>query len=321
MFCAGRAGCSRRRGGDPGLAGARGRVDPAQGRRGDPRRRPRSATRRRRWRRSPTARPAAVGAAAAQPGPPPARRGGRGDRPVQLPADPRHPRRSPRRWPWATPSCSSPTRAPPSPAGVVIARVFEEAGLPPGLLHVLPGRRATSGEALVGDPHVRVISFTGSTGGRPGGRRAGRPAPQAGPPGAGRQQRARSSWTTPTSTLAASAGAWGSFLHQGQICMTTGRHLVHERIAEEYVERLAAKADHLPVGDPATGQVALGPIIDDEPAGPRPRVGDGERRRRRPAGGGRHLRGPVLPAHGAGRRHPRAIPAYARRCSARSRRS
>jgi len=44
--------------------------------------------------------------------------------------------------------------------------------------------------------------------------------------------------------LAASAGAWGSFLHQGQICMTTGRHLVHERVADDYVARLAAKADH-----------------------------------------------------------------------------
>jgi benzaldehyde dehydrogenase (NAD) len=61
---------------------------------------------------------------------------------------------------------------------------------------------------------------------------------------------------------AASAGAWGSFLHQGQICMATGRHLVHERVAEAYVARLADKAEHLPVGDPAAEQVALGPVID-----------------------------------------------------------
>jgi benzaldehyde dehydrogenase (NAD) len=61
---------------------------------------------------------------------------------------------------------------------------------------------------------------------------------------------------------AASAGAWGSFLHQGQICMTTGRHLVHEAIYDDYVAALAEKASHLPVGDPASGQVALGPIID-----------------------------------------------------------
>jgi benzaldehyde dehydrogenase (NAD) len=62
---------------------------------------------------------------------------------------------------------------------------------------------------------------------------------------------------------AASAGAWGSFLHQGQICMTTGRHLVQASIYDDYVARLAEKASHLPVGDPASGQVALGPIIDE----------------------------------------------------------
>src|SRR6202034_4103513 len=46
--------------------------------------------------------------------------------------------------------------------GVVLARVFEEAGLPEGVLHVLPGG-ADAGEALITDPQVRVISFTGST--------------------------------------------------------------------------------------------------------------------------------------------------------------
>ena len=44
--------------------------------------------------------------------------------------------------------------------------------------------------------------------------------------------------------------------------MTTGRHLVHERIAEEFVSRLAEHADALLVGDPATEQVAIGPVID-----------------------------------------------------------
>lgn len=45
--------------------------------------------------------------------------------------------------------------------------------------------------------------------------------------------------------------------------MTTGRHLVHESIHDEYVAALAEKARNLPVGDPGTGQVALGPIIDE----------------------------------------------------------
>jgi benzaldehyde dehydrogenase (NAD) len=68
---------------------------------------------------------------------------------------------------------------------------------------------------------------------------------------------------------AASAGAWGSFLHQGQICMTTGRHLVHRSVAEEYVAALADTARRIPVGDPADPGNALGPIID---AGQRDRV-------------------------------------------------
>ncbi len=61
---------------------------------------------------------------------------------------------------------------------------------------------------------------------------------------------------------AVSAGAFGSFMHQGQICMATGRQLVHESLHDAYVDALAATADHLPVGNPAAAQVALGPIID-----------------------------------------------------------
>jgi benzaldehyde dehydrogenase (NAD) len=52
-------------------------------------------------------------------------------------------------------------------------------------------------------------------------------------------------------------------LHQGQICMTTGRHLVHHSVYDDYVAGLADAAGHLPVGDPTTGQVSLGPLIDE----------------------------------------------------------
>jgi benzaldehyde dehydrogenase (NAD) len=145
--------------------------------------------------------------------------------------------------------------------GVVLARVFEEAGLPDGLLHVLPGG-VDAGEALITDPLVRIISFTGSTA-------SGRQVAEL----AARHLKRVHLELGGNSALivlddvdlerAVSAGAWGSFLHQGQICMTTGRHLVHEVIYDDYVAALAAKAAHLPVGDPATGQVALGPVIDE----------------------------------------------------------
>lgn len=145
--------------------------------------------------------------------------------------------------------------------GVALVRVFEEAGLPAGLLSLVTGG-ADVGEALVRAPEVRVVAFTGSTAaGRAVGALAGETLTRAHLelggnnalvvlPGADVQK-------------ASSAGAFGSFMHQGQICMTTGRHLVHVSQYAEYVEALAARADALPVGDPATEQVALGPIIDD----------------------------------------------------------
>jgi benzaldehyde dehydrogenase (NAD) len=144
--------------------------------------------------------------------------------------------------------------------GVALARVFEEAGLPAGLLHVLPGGVDT-GEAVVTEPLVRLVSFTGSTA---AGRRVGELA-------ARHLKRVHLELGGNSALIvlddvdldrAVSAGAWGSFLHQGQICMTTGRHLVADAIYDEYVARLADKASHLPVGNPATEQVALGPIID-----------------------------------------------------------
>ncbi|MFD0690148.1 benzaldehyde dehydrogenase [Actinomadura fibrosa] len=146
--------------------------------------------------------------------------------------------------------------------GVAVARVFEEAGLPAGLLHVLPGG-LDAGEAVVAAPEVRVVSFTGST---PAGRKIGEVCGRL-------LKRAHLELGGNNALIvlpgadiskAVSAGAWGSFLHQGQICMTTGRHLVHESVHEEYVAALADKADKLPVGDPAAGPVALGPIIDDK---------------------------------------------------------
>jgi len=68
---------------------------------------------------------------------------------------------------------------------------------------------------------------------------------------------------------ASSVGAWGSFAHQGQVCMAASRHLVQSGVADDYIAALAARADHLPVGDPTSGVVALGPVID---AGQRDRI-------------------------------------------------
>ena len=63
---------------------------------------------------------------------------------------------------------------------------------------------------------------------------------------------------------ATSAGAFGSFMHSGQICMASSRHLVHSSIAERYTQRLAEKARALVVADPAVNPAAMiGPLIDE----------------------------------------------------------
>lgn len=144
--------------------------------------------------------------------------------------------------------------------GVVLARVFEEAGLPEGVLHVVPGD-AVTGAALVEDPHVRIVSFTGSTrAGRAVGELAARHLKRAHLELGGNSALVVLGDVDPASAV--SAAAWGSFFHQGQICMTAGRHLVHRELFDDYVDLLAKKADGLPVGNPATEQVALGPVID-----------------------------------------------------------
>jgi benzaldehyde dehydrogenase (NAD) len=144
--------------------------------------------------------------------------------------------------------------------GVALAKVFEEAGLPAGVLHVLPGG-ADVGAALVEDPHVRIISFTGSgAAGREIGELAGRHLKRVHLELGGNS--ALIVLDDADLEQAVGAAAWGSFFYQGQICMAIGRHLVHDSIYPEYVERLAAKADAMLVGDPATEQVALGPLID-----------------------------------------------------------
>jgi benzaldehyde dehydrogenase (NAD) len=145
--------------------------------------------------------------------------------------------------------------------GVVFARIFEEAGLPPGLFHMLPGGPDV-GAAVVDDPLIRVIAFTGST-------RAGKIIAAA---AAQRLKRVHLELGGNSALIvlddvdlekAVSIGAFGSFNHAGQICMATGRHLVDARIAADYAAVLAEHAERIPVGDPSRDDVGMGPIIDE----------------------------------------------------------
>ena len=152
----------------------------------------------------------------------------------------------------------------PVSGGLILAAAFEAAGLPPGVFHVLPGG-VEAGEALVTDPDIDMVAFTGST---PVGRRIGGIA-------GGLLKKVSLELGGKNSLiilddadldLAVSNAAWGAFLHQGQICMATGRVLVPARMAKAFIERLAETADRLPVGDPFREQVALGPMINQRQA-------------------------------------------------------
>jgi len=150
----------------------------------------------------------------------------------------------------------------PVTGGFVIAEALRQAGLPDGVLHVLPGD-AEAGAALTADPNVDMISFTGSTAvGRLVGEAAGRTLKRVSLELGGNSPIII--LDDADLDLASSAGAFGSFFHQGQICMATSRHLVHEKVADAYVSRLVERAQRLPVGDPYTTEAALGPLINDQ---------------------------------------------------------
>ena len=143
--------------------------------------------------------------------------------------------------------------------GFILARLFEEAGLPKGVLHVLPGG-ADAGEAMCVDPNIAMISFTGSSqAGRKVGELAGKHLKKVQLELGGKN--VVIVLDDADLDAVASAVAFGSWFHQGQICMTTGLVIAHRSIADALTEKLVAKAKHLPVGDPASGQVALGPVI------------------------------------------------------------
>lgn len=146
--------------------------------------------------------------------------------------------------------------------GLIIARLFELAGLPKGVLHVLPGG-GDAGAALVATPDVAMIQFTGSTAaGRKVGEAAGRCLKKVSLELGGKNSLIV--LEDADLDIAVANAAWGVYLHQGQVCMATGRILVQRRIYDAFLERLVAKAKSLIVGNPTLDSVALGPLINEQ---------------------------------------------------------
>ncbi len=157
-----------------------------------------------------------------------------------------------------------PSEEDPISGGIMFAQIFEEAGFPPGVLNVITHAKedaADVGDELIAHPAVRRISFTGSTEiGRIVAEKAGHHLKQAIMELGGKD---------PLIVLrdadvdyAAEAAAWGSFLHQGQICMSTERIIVERPIANEFIDKLTQRAKALKVGDPRDPSVMIGPLIN-----------------------------------------------------------
>ncbi len=144
----------------------------------------------------------------------------------------------------------------------LIGQVMREAGFPKGVVNIVtnaPADAAQVVEALVAHPAVKRINFTGST--RVGKIIAKLAAEHLKP------VLLELGGKAPLIVLddadldaAVNAAAFGAYMNQGQICMSTERIIVDEKVADAFVEKLAAKAKGLPAGDPR-GHVVLGSLV------------------------------------------------------------
>src|SRR5262245_28058753 len=154
-----------------------------------------------------------------------------------------------------------PSELSPYVGGLLWGEIFAEAGLPAGVLNIVthgPGEAAAIGDELVENPLVRRINFTGSSA-------VGRHIAAA----AGAQLKRvvlELGGFNPLIVLddadvdyAVNAAAFGAFMHQGQICMSTRRILVERSIADEFSSKLAEKTQSLKTGDPSEHDTVIGP--------------------------------------------------------------
>ena len=145
-----------------------------------------------------------------------------------------------------------------------IARALDDAGLPPGVVNLLTHRADDAPELvdeLIAHPAVRRINFTGST-------RVGRMVAE----NAARHLKRvllELGGKAPMLVLAdadleeaVAAAKFGSFMHQGQICMSTERIVVDRSVAAPFTDRLAERARGLKVGDPRDPETQIGPLVN-----------------------------------------------------------
>ncbi len=145
-------------------------------------------------------------------------------------------------------------------SGLKIAEIFHEAGLPAGVLNVIPGPAALIGGVFVADPRVRMVTFTGSSAvGRHLAAECGKHMKRVTLEMGGKN---------PLVVLrdadidyAVDAAAFGIFFHQGQVCMASSRVIVEAPLYDAFLEKFVAKARTIRVGSPRDPQTVIGPLI------------------------------------------------------------
>lgn len=159
-----------------------------------------------------------------------------------------------------------PSEETPITGGTTFAEVLEEAGLPAGVLNVVTCSRknvSEVGDEIIENSHIKAVSFTGSTAvGRQVAAKAGLHLKKACMELGGKD--ALVVLEDADLERAVDAAVFGSFMHQGQICMSVERIVVQGSIADEFVERFAAKARTLKVGDPKSTDGVIGPVINSK---------------------------------------------------------
>jgi acyl-CoA reductase-like NAD-dependent aldehyde dehydrogenase len=141
-----------------------------------------------------------------------------------------------------------------------LAELFVEAGLPPGVFNVVTGLGPSTGKALAEHPGLAKWVLTGGTeAGRITGALAGQNFAH---------QTLELGGKTPVLVFddfdveqAVNYAAFGAFIGAGQTCICGSRQIVQDKVYDEFVERLAAKARSIRIGNPSDPSVQLGPVV------------------------------------------------------------
>jgi acyl-CoA reductase-like NAD-dependent aldehyde dehydrogenase len=156
-----------------------------------------------------------------------------------------------------------PSELAPISAGLILAQIAEEAGFPKGVINVVthaPGVAGEIADVFFDRPEVRVINLIGGV------KTAKMLAKRAGE--TLKRTTMELGGYNPMIILddvdvdyAVRTATFGSFFHQGQICLNTRRIIAQRKIADEFIEKFAARAKTLPSGDPQDHKTIIGPLI------------------------------------------------------------